>query len=365
MVRKIDLTGRRIGKLTVLRESDQRKGYWFCQCECGRTKEIFGSCLRKERTLSCGCLRASKNPIHIGDVFGSLTVIEQVEEYEPDLKKRESWLCRCECGTVKAYRGDTLKSGGTKSCGCKQFIRKHKPIEVGDKFGSLTVLEMDRKRDPDGHIRTYWRCQCECGNQTLVRDHNLKTGTVIGCGCRMGGVPDLAGQRFGDLEVLERYVKEEYRAKGSYWTCKCHRCGKTCVKNAKDIVRSLTCGCLQEVCQQTMEQMNQIRIETKTNPFRIRHCDKLQKNNKTGVTGVCFDKSRGYYVAYITFQGVKYKLKFSRDINVCIAARKEAEEALFGNFLEWYDAVYGEFKSVAALEKEKRTNQNMEDNKNG
>ena len=28
------------------------------------------------------------------------------------------WLCKCECGTEKNYRGSHLRSGHTKSCGC-------------------------------------------------------------------------------------------------------------------------------------------------------------------------------------------------------------------------------------------------------
>lgn len=48
-----------------------------------------------------------------GQVFGRLTVIER--DYS---KNNTSWLCKCECDKIKSTRGNALKSGKTKSCGC-------------------------------------------------------------------------------------------------------------------------------------------------------------------------------------------------------------------------------------------------------
>ena len=53
-----DLTGRVVGKLTVLRLSDKsdRRLYWDCQCECGKIVIIKGDHIRQQNQLSCGCL---------------------------------------------------------------------------------------------------------------------------------------------------------------------------------------------------------------------------------------------------------------------------------------------------------------------
>lgn len=58
----IDLTGKRFGLLTVLRQSRRRKGsrrllMWFVLCDCGRTKRVVGAHLRGGNTRSCGCMK--------------------------------------------------------------------------------------------------------------------------------------------------------------------------------------------------------------------------------------------------------------------------------------------------------------------
>lgn len=57
----MDLVGKKMGRLTVLRESD-RKGYYMCQCDCGKMKEINGYCLTRKKSpiVSCGCYRSEK-----------------------------------------------------------------------------------------------------------------------------------------------------------------------------------------------------------------------------------------------------------------------------------------------------------------
>lgn len=51
--RLIDLTGKRFGRLVVIRRLD--KNYWLCKCDCGNQKEILGSNLRTGHSTSCGC----------------------------------------------------------------------------------------------------------------------------------------------------------------------------------------------------------------------------------------------------------------------------------------------------------------------
>jgi hypothetical protein len=69
--RKVDITGKRFGKLTALEpvgRSADRSITWRCRCDCGNKTIVSGSVLRLRSvrrtgkpaaTLSCGCLRAT------------------------------------------------------------------------------------------------------------------------------------------------------------------------------------------------------------------------------------------------------------------------------------------------------------------
>lgn len=59
MGKRIDLTGKRFGRWTVISESDLRDCngniVWNCRCDCGREKVVSGNCLRTGKSTSCGC----------------------------------------------------------------------------------------------------------------------------------------------------------------------------------------------------------------------------------------------------------------------------------------------------------------------
>lgn len=64
--------------------------------------------------------------------------------------------------------------------GSKTMTRK---IENGDRFGKLTVIGVDHKGDDR---KWYYKCQCDCGNTTIVRSNALTSGNTQSCGCQKG-----------------------------------------------------------------------------------------------------------------------------------------------------------------------------------
>ena len=62
MRKRLDLTGRRFGKLTVLRPAENIEGCtaWVCRCDCGQETIVKTSTLRNDRAKSCGCRRRTQ-----------------------------------------------------------------------------------------------------------------------------------------------------------------------------------------------------------------------------------------------------------------------------------------------------------------
>lgn len=109
---------------------------------------------------------------------------------------------------------------------------------TGQVFGKLTVLECVGKIDGKHY---YWKCQCECGNQKIIRGNNLtKTNGTKSCGCLItekinkyneqqsekAKIP--IGTKIGKLTVIEDLgMREQVPGHNRRWyKCQCE-CGRT------------------------------------------------------------------------------------------------------------------------------------------
>lgn len=65
---------------------------------------------------------------------------------------------------------------------------------TGERFGRLVVIGVDDKRTR----KTYWVCQCDCGETKTVRSDALLSGATVSCGCKkkeQDGVNLTAGKK--------------------------------------------------------------------------------------------------------------------------------------------------------------------------
>lgn len=210
---------------------------------------------------------------------------------------------------------------------------------TGKIFNDFKVVERDTTK-----TKTAWICECLlCGNHVSVLAYNLKNGNSKNCGCKRKKATsersrkDLTGQTINSVYVLS--FDSSDKNGHSYFRCKCLICGKEFKSSGTALLTGKTksCGCLnKKLLEEGRSQTLQEVAEFKTNIGKIRS-NTLFKNNTSGVRGVHYIKSRDYWQAKITFQKKVYILKTSKDKDICIAARKEAEENLFGNFLKWYE----------------------------
>lgn len=112
---------------------------------------------------------------------------------------------------------------------------------TGKKFNKLTVLGVD-------HIRGksyYWKCKCDCGNETVVYGGALVNGHTKSCGCahKKAQLLDLTGNVYGRLTVVGYDHQEGSK---HFWKCNC-ACGKEGIivdgKNLRSGSKK-SCGCL-------------------------------------------------------------------------------------------------------------------------
>ena len=150
-----------------------------------------------------------------GRRFGKLVVREF---YDISENRSSRWVCDCDCGNTIVVQRNRLTTGSRTSCGCKQ--REIDDL-TGKKFGKLTVLGLNHK---DARGKTYWLCECDCGNQTITGRNHLIGGTTKSCGCLKHR--DLSGMRFGRLTVLELDHIDYNNI--YFWKCACD-CGNEIV----------------------------------------------------------------------------------------------------------------------------------------
>lgn len=63
-MKRLDLTGRRFGKLTVIEQCGKdrsgKNAIWLCDCDCGGNTKATTTHLRSGHTQSCGCLKQER-----------------------------------------------------------------------------------------------------------------------------------------------------------------------------------------------------------------------------------------------------------------------------------------------------------------
>lgn len=275
MSKKVDLTGKKFGKLRVLEKTNQtlnRYVLWRCKCDCGNEIMANTRQLKKGTVKDCGCvtkLTAKNGSIAedlTGQKFGNLTVLYRTR----NKNGRTCWMCKCDCGNEKAVIAHDLKSGKVKSCGCLYYKSSTKVDLTGRKYGRLKVIAPTSKRDSKGSV--YWSCVCDCGNHVEVTEDSLVNRKVQSCGC------------------LKREVQKTIPER-------LHRVDGTCIEY----------------------------LEKR----------KSRKDNKSGFRGVYLQKN-GRYRVTIGFKGKRINIGTFSDYKRAVDARIEAENHIYAPFLKEY-----------------------------
>ena len=162
----IDLTGRRVGRLTVVRYDGRGKlsqNMWFCVCDCGGSKSVRSSSLQKGACISCGCAQKKR--------------VERTRMSMPEYRIWRGIINRCENPNV---RGFPLYGGrGVKMC---PEWRESFDAFLGDMGSRPTPAHSVERLDPNGD---YSPTNCRWATDLEQANNKRNTRFVVYRGERM------------------------------------------------------------------------------------------------------------------------------------------------------------------------------------
>lgn len=105
-------------------------------------------------------------------VFGDLTVLKEASKTKHG---KITWECICKCGKIKEFISGNLIQGKSTNCGSCYRI----PDLICKRFGQLTVLSyIGLKKASDNKNKAMWLCEDDSGDFIEVSTANLTTGRV-------------------------------------------------------------------------------------------------------------------------------------------------------------------------------------------
>lgn len=144
---------------TTIEQTGKRQAVWLWQCDCGNTKEIPATQVKHGGTRSCGC-KAMEHITELrkqdiaGKRFGRLTAVRPTEER--DSNGSVVWELQCDCGKLTFKTVNTLKSGRVLSCGClyaesrSETIKARRDLIEATSLSSLVLSKKISRRNKSG-----------------------------------------------------------------------------------------------------------------------------------------------------------------------------------------------------------------------
>lgn len=200
---------------------DRSAMLYRCDCSCGNSVVVAKGDLTRRPHPSCGCardesMRARRKREYVGSVFGHLTVEDELGSFGG---RSGLVLCRCDCGRKLVRQYSSLVSTADYIARCGNFHARPTGARfrdlAGQRFGSLLAMRESGVSKDGCRV---WRCLCECGKVTDVKSGNMTSGHTSSCGC-LKGKPIEEGERFGSLVAVERAGSN--RTGQAVWRCKC------------------------------------------------------------------------------------------------------------------------------------------------
>ena len=146
---------------------------------------------------------------------------------------------------------------------------------------------------------------------------------------------DLTERQFGRLEVLGRSDKRGSRGARTVplWECRC-ACGNLTYKATDTLTNSKLSMCQECATQYAAAKMRENAGFVEGTQISRITSNKLIASNTSGARGVYYEPRTGKWRARLRFQGKFHNLGTYANFEDAVQARKDAEERIYGEFLE-------------------------------
>lgn len=230
-----------------------------------------------------------------GRVFGMLTVIKQADDYVcPNGKHEAQWWCQCECGSKPVVvRGNYLKSGHTKSCGCLQ-------IKTVSETNSRTNTYELNLIDEYGEYGVGY-----CNNSGNQFYFDMEDYELIKNYCWTDHVRKKDG--YHSLKALIRGTKKEIKMHQLVFEKYCDHIDRNPLNNRKYNLRKANFS----------ENVQNRRLE---------------KHNKSGFIGVCWSTKDQKWLSYIVADKKRKILGYYKNKQDAVISRLKAEKEYYKEF---------------------------------
>lgn len=207
-----NLIGKRFGMLTVIEQAPSTaSGHrnWVCRCDCGTEKTVIGINLTRGTTVSCGCKR--RNDL-TGQRIGKLTVVGRSDKYAPRGNRRtQLWECRCDCGEITYKATDTLTNPAVSMCqNCAaEYAITHARANLGFEGGTQITKIKNRKEESDnmtGVRGVYFERKTN-----KYRARLRFRGKVYNLGSYYKLEDAIKARRRGEEEIYDKFLEERDR----------------------------------------------------------------------------------------------------------------------------------------------------------
>lgn len=223
-----------------------------------------------------------------GKKFGRLTVLGRDGYYiSPKGQKEPTWLCKCDCGNIISTRGSQLRGGIAKSCGClqrdivREMSRKYNTYDLTGDYGiGYTFKGEEFYFDLEDYNKIKDYCWCKSGNYIITHINQNK------------------------MLLMHRLIMDCYDA-------------------------NLIVDHIHGTDTTNDNRKSNLRIGTHKQNMMNRQKPSC---NKSGETGVIWDKTKNMWMAYIGIDNKHKHIGYFDSFDDAVKARKEAEEKYFGEY---------------------------------